>query len=339
MLIRGLGFRSLSFIVITSLFLTGISPAHAVTGHTNAQDEVDRLRTLAATKFERANALKYQIGNLQSEQLKLQKTEVLANRKVDSEQVQVARIALERYKGSGFGSGFDLLFLKNPSQYLRDAASVDIISRNDQTKIQHLKTYKQELQASRFVLQDRTTQLQNVQRSFSVEVLSAQRDLVNAEKVLSALSKKDRNRLANAEVSAQSRNLLESKKIAKSFVGGSSRGAIALRFALNQLGDIYVWGGAGPTRWDCSGLTLRSFASVGVSLPHSAAIQFNYGKSIAFNQVQPGDLLFYGTPISHVSIYMGGGRMVQAPRPGKKVEIVQYVRMFGYKPFVGAKRI
>jgi cell wall-associated NlpC family hydrolase len=339
MVTHGLRFSSLSFIVIVGLFLTGISPAHAVSGLAAAQKEVDRLRTLAATKFESANALKYQIGNLQSEQLKLRKTEVLAKGKVDSVQTQVVRIALERYRGSGFGNGFDLLFSKNPALYLRDAASLDVISRNYQTKIQHLKTYKQELQASQFVLQDRTRQLQMAQQSLSIEVLSAQRDLVNAEKVLSALSIRDRRRLANAESAAQSRNLLESKKLAKSYLGGSSRGAIALRFALKKLGDIYVWGGAGPTRWDCSGLTLRAFASVGVSLPHSAAIQFNYGKSIGFNQVQPGDLLFYGTPISHVSIYMGGGRMVQAPRPGKKVEIVPFVRMFGYKPFIGAKRI
>jgi cell wall-associated NlpC family hydrolase len=325
--------------VVIGLFLTGVSPAQAVTGLTAAQNEVDRLRTLAAAKFENANAIKFQIGNLQIKQLKLQRTEVLAKSKVESEQIQIARIALERYKGSGFGSGFDLLFSNDPSQYLRDAASVEVIGRNYQTKIQHLKTYKLELQSSRLILQDRTTQLQNAQRSLAVKVLGAQQDLVNAEKVLSALSKKDRNRLAAVEIAAQSRNLLESKKIAKNFNGGSSRGATALRFALNQLGDIYLWGGAGPTRWDCSGLTLRAFARAGVSLPHSAAIQFNYGKAVAFNQVQPGDLLFYGTPISHISIYVGGGRMVQAPRPGKKVEIVPFVRMFGFKPFIGAKRI
>ena len=330
---------TLPLILFMGLSTVGTSVAYAAPTLRAAQNEVDRLRTLSATKFERANALKYQIGNLQSEQLKLQKTEVLAKGKVDSVQVQVARIALEKYKGSGLGSGMDLLFSKNPSQYLRDAASLEVISRNYQTKIQHLKRYKQELQASRLILQDRTTQLQSAQRSLAIEVLSAKRDLLNAEKILSALSIKDRKRLAKAEMAALSRNLLESKKIAKSYVGGSSRGASAVRFALNQLGDIYVWGGAGPTQWDCSGLTLRAFATAGVSLPHSAAIQFNYGKPIAFNQVQPGDLLFYGRPISHVSIYLGGGKMVQAPRAGKRVEIVSYVRMFGYKPFIGAKRL
>jgi cell wall-associated NlpC family hydrolase len=55
--------------------------------------------------------------------------------------------------------------------------------------------------------------------------------------------------------------------------------------------------------------------------------------------VKPGDLLFFGKPISHVSIYMGGGKMVQAPRPGKKVEVVKFSKRFGAKPFVGARRL
>jgi cell wall-associated NlpC family hydrolase len=55
--------------------------------------------------------------------------------------------------------------------------------------------------------------------------------------------------------------------------------------------------------------------------------------------LKPGDLLFFGKPISHVSIYMGGGKMVQAPRPGKRVEVVKFVKMFGKKPFVGARRL
>jgi peptidoglycan DL-endopeptidase CwlO len=55
--------------------------------------------------------------------------------------------------------------------------------------------------------------------------------------------------------------------------------------------------------------------------------------------VKPGDLVFFGKPISHVAIYMGGGKMVHAPRPGKRVEVVEFPRSFGRKPFVGAKRI
>ena len=84
---------------------------------------------------------------------------------------------------------------------------------------------------------------------------------------------------------------------------------------------------------------MRAFQKAGVSLPHSSRVQINYGKSISYSALKPGDLLFFGKPISHVSIYMGGGRMVQAPRPGKRVEVVGLTMKFGSKPFVGARRL
>lgn len=112
-----------------------------------------------------------------------------------------------------------------------------------------------------------------------------------------------------------------------------------MKYALAQVGDVYVWAAAGPTRWDCSGLTMRSFQKAGVSLPHSSRIQIKYGKNISASSLKPGDLLFFGKPISHVSIYMGGGKMVQAPRPGKRVEVVNFTKVFGKKPFVGARRL
>ena len=118
-----------------------------------------------------------------------------------------------------------------------------------------------------------------------------------------------------------------------------SRGSKALKYALQQVGDVYVWAAAGPTRWDCSGLTMRAFQQAGVSLPHSSRIQIRYGKSISSRSLKPGDLVFFGKPISHVAMYMGGGKMVHAPRPGKRVEVTNFTMSFGRKPFVGARRL
>jgi cell wall-associated NlpC family hydrolase len=84
---------------------------------------------------------------------------------------------------------------------------------------------------------------------------------------------------------------------------------------------------------------MRAFQQAKVSLPHSSRMQIRYGKSISSRGLKPGDLLFFGKPISHVSIYMGGGKMVHAPRPGKRVEVTNFTRSFGRKPFVGAKRL
>ena len=122
-------------------------------------------------------------------------------------------------------------------------------------------------------------------------------------------------------------------------MGDNSRGSKALKYALMQVGDVYVWAAAGPTRWDCSGLTMRAFQQSGVSLPHSSRAQIRYGKSISSRSLKPGDLVFFGKPISHVAMYMGGGKMVHAPRPGKRVEVTSFTMAFGRKPFVGARRL
>ena len=101
----------------------------------------------------------------------------------------------------------------------------------------------------------------------------------------------------------------------------SGRGGVAIKYALEQIGDKYVFGADGMTTWDCSGLTMRAFRTAGVSLPHSSKAQYGYGKAIAKKDLQPGDLVFFGKPISHVAIYLGPDRMLHAPRKGSQVKI------------------
>jgi len=100
-----------------------------------------------------------------------------------------------------------------------------------------------------------------------------------------------------------------------------------IAFAEEQLGEPYVWGAAGPDAWDCSGLTMRAWGAAGVSLPHWSVAQYYATTPISAAQLQRGDLLFWsenGSPgsIYHVALYLGGGQMIQAPRPGRGVEIV-----------------
>jgi cell wall-associated NlpC family hydrolase len=101
-----------------------------------------------------------------------------------------------------------------------------------------------------------------------------------------------------------------------------------LKAAASRVGYPYVWGGSGPTTFDCSGLVQWSFARAGVVMPRVAADQARTGPAIPFSQAQAGDLLFYHTDptapdyISHVAIYLGKGLMIQAPEPGEDVQIV-----------------
>jgi cell wall-associated NlpC family hydrolase len=115
-----------------------------------------------------------------------------------------------------------------------------------------------------------------------------------------------------------------------------TQGERALAFAKRQLGKPYKWGAVGPKAYDCSGLVLASWKSVGVTLPRTARQQFRGGgQRIAKADLRAGDLVFfYGSRPRHVAMYVGDGVVIHAPRPGKRV---QYIKMT-YMPYSGAVR-
>ncbi len=328
------------FILIITLLL-GLAPSNswAVPTVETAQNEVDRLRTLAAEKFEAANEATIRIRELEKQTAVLVTRESKLRKELDSATLALSRIAIDQYTSSSLGDGLDLLFSSDPSKYLSDAGVLEAVSRKYSLQLREYALKRQNVEATQFVVEDKTALLKAERAKLNRQVNDAKKNLAAAQKILNNLKKEDRERLAREEAARENKILSESKKYAQSYKGDNTRGSIALKYALAQVGDVYVWAAAGPTRWDCSGLTMRSFQKAGVSLPHSSRIQVRYGKNIPASSLKPGDLLFFGKPISHVSIYMGGGKMVQAPRPGKRVEVVKFVKMFGKKPFVGARRL
>ena len=327
-----------SVALAASMTMTLLPKASAAPTAAQVQREVNELRQEAAGKYEAANGIKYQISKLQRELNGLKAGEAAANAKAKALQSEISKLAIENYKNGGLGNGLELLLSRDPSKYLSDAAMLDVLAQRYATKLRQLQTYKQGLQSSQLVVSDRTAQLKAAQIKLEKQVAAANASLKKAEKLLSSLKAEERARLAAADEAEQKKILAQSKKLAALYAGGSTKGAIALRYALDQLGDIYVWAGAGPTKWDCSGFTMRAFQRAGVSMPHFAAAQFRFGKNIPRSALAPGDLVFFGRPISHVGIYMGKGKMVHAPRPGKRVEIATAIRL-GSKPFVGARRL
>ncbi|MEU6851429.1 NlpC/P60 family protein [Actinacidiphila alni] len=114
----------------------------------------------------------------------------------------------------------------------------------------------------------------------------------------------------------------------------SSRAAQAVAFAYRAIGLPYVWGATGPNSYDCSGLTQAAWKSAGVSLPRTTYTQINAGTRVSKSQLQPGDLVFFYSGISHVGLYIGNGQMIHAPHPGAPVRIAPISEM----PFAGATR-
>jgi len=104
-------------------------------------------------------------------------------------------------------------------------------------------------------------------------------------------------------------------------IHGTAAQVDVVRDALRFLGVPYVWGGASPSGFDCSGLVLYVYAHYGVSLPHFAAFQAELGTPVPESQLEPADLVFFGSPIHHVVIYAGNGLVVQAPHTGDVVKV------------------
>jgi peptidoglycan DL-endopeptidase CwlO len=111
--------------------------------------------------------------------------------------------------------------------------------------------------------------------------------------------------------------------------------ASAVRIALSQVGKPYVWGADGPNSFDCSGLMLYAWRAAGKSLPHSSRAQLSATRRVSIGQIRPGDLVFFGSPIHHVGMYIGNGNMVEASRRGVPVRVRSVFR----KDMVGVGRL
>lgn len=132
----------------------------------------------------------------------------------------------------------------------------------------------------------------------------------------------------------------QSKLLADILTGANSKGIVAtpgspVETALAYHGVPYVWGGATPSGFDCSGLVLYVFKQHGVELPHYSGSQFLLGTKVAAGDLQPNDVVFFGSPVHHVGIYIGGGYFIHAPHTGDFVKISKLAEHGGY---VGARR-
>lgn len=117
----------------------------------------------------------------------------------------------------------------------------------------------------------------------------------------------------------------------------ASRNATAARLATRYLGAPYVWAGASPSGFDCSGLVMYAFGKVGVAIPHNAAQQFRLGTPVARDQLVPGDVVFFNQ-LRHNGIYLGDGRFVHSTKPGG-VKIARLDDDWFRTRWVGARRL
>jgi cell wall-associated NlpC family hydrolase len=300
------------------------------------QAQVNQLEEDATTAAEGAQEAKVKLSALTRSLAGIQAQAALQGKTVDAISKTLGSIAVEQYKSGSMSQSLELLFSSNPSLYLSSAGSLEAITRRKSTQLRKFQTAEQALNATSLTVSDRLAQVKVLQKKLAERSAVATAKLAQAQALLATLKKEDRDRLAKLALDQENADQASSLEAAKSASGVTGRAGIALKFALKQIGDKYVFGADGMIYWDCSGLTMRAFEAAGVSLPHSSAAQSRMGKSVPFNKKQPGDLLFFGRPVSHVAIYLGGGRMVHAPRSGSRVKVAE--ANLGRKPLVAVRR-
>jgi peptidoglycan DL-endopeptidase CwlO len=236
------------------------------------------------------------------------------------DQNTIAAIAVENYMIGGLNPTMQLLTTNSPQSLLNRASIMTQLQRENGAKVNLVasaETAAQRAEAAAAQQQHRAAQLASQMQS-TVSAIQQRENFFNSQAFAQAAS--------IYQQTGQYPNIT---------VDGNSVGVQALKWALTRVGDPYVWGAAGPSSFDCSGLVMWAYAQVGISLLHYTGDQWNEGEHISRDQLEPGDLVFFFSDISHVGLYVGDGLMVDAPTFGIPV----HVEPIYWSSFVGAVRI
>lgn len=320
------------------LLVTTLPSATAAQSLSDVRAQVTRLQVEAAAAAEAGQAAQVELGRLTRSLNTVKAQDSLQASSIAALKKSIGAIANQEYQSNGMSAGLSLLFSSDPTLYLRAAGSLGVVTSKKALQLSRYATAEQRLRATSLTLNDKVALVKAAQAKYAKQEALAQSKLKQAQSLLAKLTKEQRDALAKLQANQDNADQLASLALASQGAKVSGRAGIAIRYALKQLGRNYRFGAAGIIYWDCSGLTMQAYKAAGVSLPHSAAAQSGYGKRVPLNKLMPGDLVFFGRPISHVGIYYGGGRMLDAPHTGARVRIESFSSYFGREKFVAARR-
>jgi len=331
------------------LALAGASPAGAVT-IVQKQAEADRVEAQVAslnTKAEIA-AEKYNVARSRYDSLSKQVRSSNAKIKKLKSRTRVLQTHLDTRANAMYRQGplgfISVLVSVNDFEELDATVRVlTSLNQNDASTVAELKQNKIEEAATNATLVAAQADASTQKKAMSTNQKAVESQLDARKRVLDGLNGEVRNLVAQKkaaeDAAAHARYLALVKRSPASNStaadsGGnaptSSKGAAAVFWAMKAIGRPYHYGAGGPDSFDCSGLTSWAYGKAGISLPHSSSAQISQGARISKSNLQPGDLVFFGSPIHHVGMYVGGGDFIEAPYTGMNVRVVSLGRRSDY---------
>ncbi|SCX49856.1 Cell wall-associated hydrolase, NlpC family [Klenkia marina] len=236
-------------------------------------------------------------------------------------------VAVSAYTGNQSGISA-LLTSTSPEDFLAQVSTLDLIAGHTDDLLTQVSAAAQVATDAQAAADAAAAQAQQTLDQVSAQQADLQQQIVTYQAQYAALSAPQQAAVVAAtsgpEVVAPA-----------AVVADGAAAQTVVDTAMAQRGDPYVWAAGGPDSFDCSGLTAYAYAAAGVSLPHSSAAQARMGTAVARADLQPGDLVYFYSPVSHIGIYIGNGMMVHAPTSGDVVK-VSSIDMSGY---AGARRL
>ncbi|MFJ3232230.1 NlpC/P60 family protein [Streptomyces sp. NPDC086787] len=324
------------------------SPKASPTGSTTAtlpadrdleavREKLDTLYHDAAVATDAYNAAQEKTEKQSAEIVELAKKIVAGQARLDDLKNRAGAAARAQYRTGGLPPTAQLIFSDNPRQFLDGAGRVLQGQRAAKGLIGEMTRTQEDLKQYATDASDRWDKLEANRKAKAAAQETIKKQISAAEKLESRLEKKQKERLAALEKEAahQAQTAWLDSGILKDINGkASEQGKQSVEFATQQIGKPYEWGAEGPNAFDCSGLTSQAWEKAGRPIPRTSQEQWRQLKHVAVEDMRPGDLIIYFSDASHVAMYVGGGAIIHAPRPGRTVTLAGA----GEMPILGVVR-
>ncbi|MEB8336729.1 C40 family peptidase [Streptomyces endophyticus] len=292
--------------------------------------KVDKLYQEAEVATQKYNGAKEKADGAQKKVDALQDEASRRTESLNSQRQKLGSVAASQYRTGGVDPSVQLLLSSSPDTYLDKAALTERAGARQAAAVTHVRGELREIDQLRGDADDTLSELRAKKAELQDNKKKVKRKLSEARRLLDRLTPEERT-----PAPAQSGHASRSTERADLSQAPNARAKAAISFAYGALGSPYVWGATGPSAFDCSGLTQAAYKAAGVSLPRTTYSQIDAGPRIPKSQLQPGDLVFFYSSISHVGLYIGGGKMIHAPNPSAPVRVAPIDEM----PFAGATRV
>jgi cell wall-associated NlpC family hydrolase len=290
----------------------------------DVQARVDKLYREAEQASERYNDARLDLQELDRDLGALKADEQRQDDKLEAVQEQVQDSIVRQYQGQSMSAVGQVVVSDDPQAFLSQLATMSSFNEYQQQLFDDYARESKALNIRHQATENRAAEVAKLKDQLGREKATIDDKLAEARSLLDRLKEEERERILASRGS----------DVRLPDVPVSGRAAAAINYARAQVGDSYSYGAAGPDAFDCSGLTMMSWAQAGVALPHSSSAQYGSGPHVASSALQPGDLVFYYQPISHVAIYIGNGMIIHAANPSTGVVVAGVFSM----PYSGAVR-